>query len=78
MTNIEGVLNIRMHCELITYTDRKEAMKEIIKCGYGFNQLPVVRIHGEVAFTGSMISEQEIRIILEGVLKYRKSKFASF
>ena len=67
---IEGTLNVRMHCELISYTNRKEAMKEVIRSGYAVNQLPVTRINGEVAFTGSTISEQRIRIILEGILKY--------
>lgn len=70
LKSIENRLNVRIHCELISYTDRKEAMKEVIRSGYTITQLPVTRINGEVAFIGNTISEEAIRIILEGVLKY--------
>jgi hypothetical protein len=67
---IEFTFSIRLNCRLIYYTNRKEAMKAVIKSGYSFNELPVTRINGAVAFTGSRISESGIRLILEGILKY--------
>ncbi len=67
---IEGVRKKSIRCELIYYADRKKGMEEVIRSGYAINQLPVIRINGEVAFTGSTISEQGIRLILEGILKY--------
>jgi len=70
LKHIEGTLKVRTHCELIYYTNRKEAMEAVIRSGYAINELPVILINGAVAFTGSRISEQRIRIILEGILQY--------
>ena len=67
---IESAQGIRTHCELISYPGRKEAMKALIRSGYAINQIPIVLINGEVAFTGSRITEQRIRLILEGIMKY--------
>jgi len=67
---LQGTLNVRMHCEIISYASRKEAMREINKSSYAINELPVILVNGQVAFTGSRISTQRIRMALEGILKY--------
>ena len=70
LKSILGSLNTRTSCKFIIYTNRKEAVERAAKLGYVINQLPVVFINEEVAFTGSAMSEQRIRMILEGILKY--------
>ncbi len=70
MNAIGNKNNMRMRYEFIFCADRKEAMAKIRSSGYDLNQLPVTLINGQLAFSGSRITEQEIRIIVEGILKY--------
>ncbi|MDD5060236.1 MAG: thioredoxin family protein [Candidatus Omnitrophica bacterium] len=59
----------RMTCELILYDNRKEAMAAASRMGCSTTQFPATYINGELAFIGNMISEQNIRKILETILR---------
>ncbi|MFA6384818.1 MAG: thioredoxin family protein [Candidatus Omnitrophota bacterium] len=65
-----GKLNRRFQCELICYASRKEAMERIRNSSYASNEFPVTLVNGQFAFSGSKISEERIRMLLEGILRY--------
>jgi hypothetical protein len=70
LTAIGNQNRMRMRCEFIYYNTRKEALVRLSKLGLNIAQLPITLINGQVAFTGSKVGEHEIRLIVEGILRY--------
>ena len=55
-----------MKYEFVHYQD----MKKIAQFGYAVNELPVVLINGQLAFSGHVKGEHLVRMKLEEIMKY--------
>jgi len=63
---MEGKHGIKIKYEFVHYQD----MKTISQFGYGINELPVLLINGQLAFSGHVRGEHLVRMKFEEIMRY--------